>query len=102
MRLSQGEMRPNLRLDYRRKIACRNGADEVRALVRAIAEGGVGGMAAAAESDGSAPAEPEGVSGLINDFEIAFDANGTVVEDCHFGAGHEDPPEDVFVGAEAG
>ena len=46
-------------------------------------------MAAAAEGDGGASAEAERVAGLVDDFEVTFDTDRTVVEDCHASAGHE-------------
>ena len=85
-------MRQYSGLDDGGEIPGGDGTDEVDALVSAIAEGGVCRLATAAESDGGASAEAERIAGLVDDFEIAFDADGTVVEDCHFGAGHECPP----------
>jgi hypothetical protein len=54
------------------KISGRYFAGEIGVAVRAIAEGLVGGMAAAAESDGGASGETEFISGEIDDFKIAF------------------------------
>lgn len=55
----------------------------------AVAERGGGRLAAAAKGDAGTAAKAEGVARLIDDFEIPFDANGTVVENCHARAGHE-------------
>ena len=55
------------------KISCRDFAGEIRVAVRAIAERLVGGVAAAAKSDGGASGEAEFISGEIDDFKIAFD-----------------------------
>jgi hypothetical protein len=66
------------------KISCRYFADKVRVAVRAVAEGLVGGMAAAAKSDGGASGETEFVSGKIDDFKIAFDQNWAVIFECDF------------------
>jgi len=79
-------------LDDGGKVPGSDSADEVDALVGAVAERGVRGLAAAAKSDGGASTEAESVAGLVDDLEIAFDADGTVVEDCHFGTCHECPP----------
>ena len=76
-------------LDDWGEIAGSDGAGEVDAFVGAVAEGSVCGLAAAAEGDGGAPTEAEGVAGLVDDFEVAFDTDGAVVEDCHASAGHE-------------
>ena len=75
--------------DDRGEIAGGDGADEVDAFVGAVAEGSACGLAAAAEGNGGASTEAECVAGLIDDFEVAFDTDGAVVEDCHASAGHE-------------
>jgi len=76
-------------LDDGWQVARGDRADEIHALVGAVAKRRVGGLTAAAESDGGASAETKGGSCLIDDFKITFDANRTVVEDRHFSAGHE-------------
>ena len=48
-------------------------AGEIGVTVRAVAKRLVGGVAAAAKSDGGASGEAEFISGEINDLEIAFD-----------------------------
>jgi hypothetical protein len=55
------------------KISCSYFAGEICVTVSAVAEGLVGGMAAAAKSDGGASGETEFVSGEIDNFKIAFD-----------------------------
>jgi hypothetical protein len=54
------------------KISCRYFAGEIGIAVRAVTEGLVGGMAAAAKSDGGASGKAEFISGEIDDFKIAF------------------------------
>jgi hypothetical protein len=74
-------------LNFRRwwwKISGSYFASEVGVAVRAIAEGFVGGMAAATESDGGASGETEFVSGEIDDFKIAFDQHRAVIFECDF------------------
>jgi len=66
------------------KISRRYFAGEVGVAVRAVAEGLVGGMAAAAESDGGATGKTEFISGEIDDFKIAFDQNRAVIFECDF------------------
>jgi hypothetical protein len=66
------------------KISGRNFAGEVRVTVRAIAEGLVGGMSAAAESDGGASGETKFISGEIDDFKIAFYQNWAVILERDF------------------
>jgi hypothetical protein len=55
------------------KISGSNFAGEICVAMSAIAEGLVGGMSAAAKSDGGTSGETEFVSGEIDDFKIAFD-----------------------------
>src|SRR5216683_1053191 len=57
---------------------------EAGAGVGAVAERLVLGCAAAAEADGCASGEAEGAAGGVEDFEIAFNADGTVVIYCDF------------------
>jgi hypothetical protein len=52
--------------------------------VSAIAEGLVGGMAAAAETDGGASRKTEFISGEIDNFKIAFDQNWAVIFESEF------------------
>jgi hypothetical protein len=42
-------------------------------------------VATAAKAEAGPSAEAEGLTILIDDFEIAFDAHGTVIEDGDFG-----------------
>src|SRR5438477_11523237 len=65
--------------DGRRKRACLDDGCEPAGLVGAVAEGFVGGLSAAAERDGRAPAEIEGLSLLIEDLEVSLDPDRTVV-----------------------
>lgn len=63
-------------LNFRRgwwKISGSYFAREIGIAVRAVAEGLIGGMAAAAESDSGAAGKAEFISGKIDDFKIAFD-----------------------------
>ena len=60
-------------------------------LMGPVAEGFVGGVAAAAQADGGAPGEAEGLALRVEDFEIAFDADGAVAVDGDFGGGHGAP-----------
>ncbi len=57
--------------------------------MRAVAEGLVGGVPAAAERDDGAACKPVCVAGWVQDFEVAFDANGTVSEDGDFSFFHD-------------
>jgi hypothetical protein len=56
--------------------------------MRAIAEGFVGGMAAAAEAYGRPSGETKGFPLGIDNFEITFHADGPVVLDRDFCRGH--------------
>ncbi len=67
-----------------RKISGRDFAGEIGVAVSTVAEGLVGGMAAAAESDGGATGETEFISGEIDDFKIAFYQNWAVILECDF------------------
>ena len=80
-------------LDDGGKVPGCDRAGEVDALVSAVAKRRVCGLAAAAERDGGPATEAEGVSDLIDNLEIAFQPDGTVVEDSHTSAGHECPPK---------
>ena len=66
------------------KISGRNFTGEIGVAVGAIAERLVGGMAAAAESDGCASGETEFISGEIDDFKIAFNQDWAVIFECDF------------------
>src|ERR1700687_3490431 len=57
-------------------------------LVRAIAERLVGGVAAAAKADDRTTRQAEGLSLRVENFEIAFDAYGSVVIDRNFRCRH--------------
>ena len=82
-------MNRNLGSDDRRQVACGDGADEIDALMGSIAERRVGGLAAAAKGDRRAATQAKRVASLIDDFEISFNTNRAVVENCHSGAGHD-------------
>ena len=58
------------------------------ALVRTVAEGLVGGVAATAKRDFRPVGEPEGFSSGIDDFEVTFDPQRTVVRGSDFRCGH--------------
>jgi hypothetical protein len=64
-------------------------ASEGLALVRAVAEGDVRGVAATAKRYSGSAGEAELLSFLIDDLEIAFDANRPIVEDGYLGCCHE-------------
>jgi hypothetical protein len=66
------------------KISGGNFAGEVRVAVCAVAERLVGGMAAAAKSDGGASGETEFIPGEIDNLKIAFDQDWTVILECDF------------------
>ena len=66
------------------KISCRYFAGEICIAVRAIAEGLVRRVTAAAESDGGASGKAEFISGEVHDFKIAFDQDWTVIFECDF------------------
>jgi hypothetical protein len=55
------------------KISSCHFASEIGVAVRTVAEWLVGGMAAAAESDGGASGETEFIPGEIDNLKIAFD-----------------------------
>ncbi len=55
------------------------GSLKLNLLVGAIAERLLLGMAAAAQSDGSATGKSVGLAFLVNDFEISLDLDGAVV-----------------------
>jgi hypothetical protein len=46
-------------------------------------------MTATAEANDRATAESERLPFLIDNFEVAFDAQRTIVEDCNFRSGQE-------------
>ncbi len=74
-----------LRLWHRRRqIARSHGIGEVLALVRAVAEGLVAGMAAAAQGDGRSSSKAERVAFLIFNFKIAFYSDRAVIKNRHF------------------
>jgi hypothetical protein len=68
----------------RREISGGYFVSEIAFAVRAIAEGLVCGMSAAAETDGSASGQAEFISGWINNLEIAFDKDRAVVFESNF------------------
>jgi len=57
-------------------------------IVAAIAEGLVGGMAAAAQRNHTASRQTKRVAGRVDDLKIAFDANRTVRLGSDLGRGH--------------
>jgi hypothetical protein len=71
-----------------REVAGRNGTDEVLAFVGAVAKGLVRREPAAAERDGGAAAESEGLALLVDQLEIPFDAKRAVVENGYLGSSH--------------
>ena len=71
-----------------REFAGNDRIAESGSFVGAIAEGLVGGMAAAAERNGSAARQTKWRSLRIYDFKIALHANGSVGVDGNFGGCH--------------
>ena len=63
-------------------------AGEPNDLVRTVAEGLVGGVAATAKRDFRPAGESEGFSSGIDDLEVAFDPQRTVVRGSDFRCGH--------------
>ena len=57
-------------------------------LVRTVAEGLIGGLAAAAQGDHFAPCESELVSLGVENLEISFDPDGSVVVNRYLGIRH--------------
>ena len=53
--------------------------------MRTVAKGFVLALAATAEADNRSACEAELLSHGVEDFEIAFNADGAVVVDCNFG-----------------
>jgi len=51
----------------------------------AVTEGFIGGLAAAAKANGTTSRQAKGFASGIDDFEVAFDADGAVVIDSDFG-----------------
>jgi hypothetical protein len=56
--------------------------------VSAIAKRLIRGLATSAQGDSSAPTKTERGTGLVDNFEIAFNAYGAVVKDRDSGAWH--------------
>ena len=71
--------------DRRRQISRRHGVSEILALVRAVAEGLIGGMAAPTEGNRCASCQAESVALLVFHFEITFYFDWPVAEYGHFG-----------------
>src|SRR5437588_12550175 len=65
----------------RREIARDDGVGEPRGLVRAVAEGLICGVAAAAQRNGGLSRQPEGFPLRIHNFKIALHAYDYVVPD---------------------
>ena len=78
---------------WRRKIAGRHRAVEGLALVCAITERNVRGMATTAKCDDGSACKAEGFAFLIHDFEITFYTDGTIIEDGYFCSGHGSLPK---------
>src|SRR5438105_746079 len=77
----------------RRQVPCLNLILKADFFVRAVAEGFVRRVAAAAQRHGGLPCQPKGFSLRIQDFKIAFDANGSIVSDGDPGCGHFFSPQ---------
>jgi hypothetical protein len=71
-----------------RQFSGRNGIGESTGLVGAIAEGLVCGVPAATETDDRPAGQAEGFAIRIEDFEVAFNPNGSVVIDSKFRGRH--------------
>jgi len=56
--------------------------------VRTIAKRFVFGLTAAAQADGGASGKPKSVTLGIDDFEVAFDSDRSVIVDDYFRRGH--------------
>jgi hypothetical protein len=69
----------------RRKLTSNDFVGEVARAVGTIAERLVGGLAAAAEPDGSAPGKTEFISAGIYDFKIAFDKYWPIISESNLG-----------------
>ena len=72
----------------RRKFAGHDGVGKAGSFVRAVTEGLVRGMAAAAERYGSAACKAKSCSLRIHDFKIALDANRAVAVHRDLGCRH--------------
>jgi len=72
------------------KISRCNFVGEITLLVGAVTERLVGGLAAAAQTNRSAPGKTKFISGWIYDLKIAFDEDGTVIPKRNF-CRHEFP-----------
>src|ERR1039458_2403822 len=72
----------------RGKLAGDDGVVEAGARMGAVAEGFVGGLAAAAERNHGTAGQPEGGAGRVQNLEVAFDTDGPVAENGDF-SGHE-------------
>src|SRR6516162_9782677 len=72
----------------RRQIASVDFVGKPHDLVGTVAEGLVGGVAATAKRDFRPAGEPEGFSSGIDDFEVTFDPQRTVVRGSDFRCGH--------------
>ena len=65
----------------RRELAGRHGIGEALAGVGAVTERLVGRQTASAEGNHGTAGESEGGAGGVQDLEVAFDADGPVIED---------------------
>jgi len=73
---------------WRRQLAGSNGISESTGFVRAIAEGLVCGVPAAAEPDGRPAGQAKGFSFRIKDLEVSFHSDGSAVIDRNFRGRH--------------
>src|SRR6266446_2295445 len=70
------------------KFACDDSIVEITSLVRAIAEGLVGRVSAAAQADDGAPGKAKRPALRIDNFELAFHPNGSIIVDGYLGTRH--------------
>src|SRR5260370_23187912 len=78
---------------WRRQVAGVDFVLEANCLVAPVAEGLVGGMAAAAETNPGATSKAERLPFRIDDLQIAFHSQGPVVGRGDFCCGHSCPPK---------
>ena len=86
----------------RRKFAGRHGIVETRAGVGPVAERLVGRLSAAAEGDYGPSGQAERGPGGVEDLEVAFNADGSVVQDYNFSWHHRDGSTSTFWGLRSG
>jgi hypothetical protein len=73
---------------WRGQLPSGHSINESTGLVGAVAEWLVRGVPATAETDRGPPSQAKGFSFGINDLEVAFNADRTVVIDCYFRGNH--------------